>query len=551
MARTITSAIGTKLTRRKAAVVGAFHEAQTRARTDPVWFAKNILNLRALPGEPTLRTNPDLTWEMDEWQIELLEAAADVYRKLIGLPTVINHDGKPYITVRAPHGPGKTFGAAMLMHWFGFCFPGLIPCTAPKLDQLKSRLWREFRKISARAFTGYSAIAKVDATKITWGNRFTRDDGTEGGFEWYAIAETANAPENLAGFHDQHIMFIIDEASGVPEELYPVVFSALSTGYLRILLMIGNPTRIIGTFADSHLKQDVSKDFYKLHISLDKTKRVKRDWVAQMERQYGRDSPIVKVRCYGDFADAGDFQLIPLQWIVDARNREFNTERGDGSFPRLRVSVDVADGGLDETVVTIARHYDSFVHVLRVERYNFEQHLSPILAAKKALELYVAWGGNPNQGDDIVVDSMGVGAGTAGWLLDNPMPDGRRVPMIPYRGGEASDNIQRWRNRRVQSYLVLRDALREGRIVLADDLLPDRMGWSDFEAQLCSIRVKPGTERVEDLISKEDMRREGIKSPDIADSLAMQFMTRAPSLGTRAPFLDELFTVESPLMENF
>lgn len=552
---TLAQTANTKLTKQRHKVVAALRATQLRARTDPVWFAEHVLRLRALPTEPTLETNPDLSWQMDVWQREGLEACADVYRKLVGQPTVINHDGTPYITVRAPHGPGKTLFAAVVMHWFNFCFDGLIACTAPKLDQLKSRLWREFRKVNARAVAQYSQLTQIDATRITWGSTWPDEHGNIRGKEWYAIAETAANPENLAGFHDRHIAFIVDESSGVPESLFPVIFSALSTGHMRLLLMIGNPTKRTGTFADSFLNADVSRDFFKLHISLDKTKRVKREWVEQMVRQYGEDSPIVKVRCYGEFADASDNQLIPLEWIERARNSTFNLESGDGSLPKLRVSVDVADGGMDETVVTVARHYATHTVVLRQMRFNFEPSKSPILAAQKALDIYDAWGGSVDRGDDVVIDAMGVGAGTAGYALQASeqriAAGGKGVHVVAYRGGESSDRPDLWRNRRVQSYLVLRNAFRDGSITLADEAHPDRSGWSAFEAQLCSIRSKPGTERVEDLVSKEELKREGIKSPDLADSLAMQFATTAPRLQPGTWSLSDIVTVESDMRHDY
>ena len=520
---------------------------QLRARTDPVWFAKEVLRLKQLPAEHTLNSNPDLTWELDAWQIELMEAAADIYRKLIGEPTVINHDGKNFITVRAPHGPGKTFGAAMFMHWFNLSFNGLIACTAPKMDQLKTRLWREFSKIQFRAVRQYAGLMSVDATRITWGGKYKDESGAEVERHWIALAETASAVENLAGLHDQHIAFLVDEASGVQESLYPVIFSALSTGYLRILILIGNPTKRIGTFAASHLNADLSKDFFKIHISLDKTKRVNRKWVEQMVRQYGADSPTVRVRCYGEFADTSENQLIPLEWIERARNREFDIERGDGSSPRLRVTVDVADGGADETVVVVARHFLTHVLILRIFRFNFPSSVSPILAGEKALEIGRSWGAE--SGDDIVVDAMGVGAGTAGTLIKLAETD-RTVPgIIPYRGGEASDGP--YRNRRVQSYISLRNALRDNTITFADNALPDRQQWDELEGQLCSIRLKAEITRVDDLMTKEEMKRESMKSPDIADALAMQYATMAPRLVTGMQVPVQTVAIRSNLLENY
>lgn len=486
------------------------------ARFDPVWFAREVLQLKVLPGEPTIDEDPDGAWELDGWQIEMLQAAGDVVRKVYNKPTVCNHDGVPLITVRACQGPGKTFGAAVLLHWFQFCFPALAVCTAPKLGQVTGRLWREFIKIQGRAIPGYSSLMDVGGKSIAWRTaeeRFLR--------RWIAIAETASTPESLQGFHEKYLLVIIDEASGVLDQMAAVMRGAMSTGRVVLALIIGNPNKTTGFFADSHRRADLASDYYRMRVSWENSKRVKRSWVEQMVRQYGNNSPVVKIRCYGDFAETSELQLIAPEWIVDAVQREWPAE-GDGSMTRLRMSIDVADGGEDETVITIARHWQSVVEVLRVYRYSFETAHAVPKAFEEAVRLWEEWSFNTQRGDDIVVDSMGVGSGVAGLLLRADFP------TIVYKGGESASNPDRYRNRRVQSYIALRNAFRDGQMILRENAVDD---MASFEAQLCSVQMVPGSDRrVEDLVTKEQMKRDGIKSPDMADSLAMQFATQAPAL---------------------
>jgi len=503
-------------------------EAQTR----PIWFAEQILNLRTLEGEETLEESPASSWALDLWQKELFEACADVARHKIGLPTVVNHDGRNLITVRSMHGPGKTFTAAGVIHWFGFSFhQPLIVMTAPKLQQVKTQLISDFERIRQRAVLGYKDLMQVDATKITWANDPS----------WVALAETARQPENLQGKHRPHICVVVDEASGVPESLWPVIFAALSSGEIALLLMIGNPTRLTGTFANSHLKPSIKDQYYQLHVSLDKTKRVLRSWVDKMARQYGENSPVYKVRCLGEFADSYENQLIALQWIVDALERELHA---DGSVPRKRISIDVADGGECETIITLATHYQTFVRIDKQLAYSFPPAVSPIMAAEEAARLWELLEYSAARGDDLVVDSIGVGAGTAGHLMS------LGLPVITHRGGAPSDNPKLWRNRRVQSYLSMRNALRDGRVFFADDCFVDTQAIDDLQAQLCSVRSKPGTERVEDLVTKHDLIREGIKSPDRADSLAMQYATSIPRVAYRGAVPSQLVVVESNILEG-
>lgn len=466
-----------------------------RVRTDPVWFCEEVLNLRGTG------------WSLDPWQRELLQAASDPYRKMAGLAPIVNLDSKNMLTVRAMHGPGKTFTVAALMHWFNCAFRGRVICTAPKERQLATRLWPAFRKICVRAGKQYAEPIEVGSTKITW----------HGDEDWCAIAETASQPENLAGYHDDYIMVIVDEASGVDEAMFPVIEGMSSTGVFVLLVLVGNPTRNQGTFYSSHCVPKVAKNYFQQHVSLAKTTRVSADWVRKMEEKYGKNSPVVKVRCYGDFADNDEAQLIPYDWLLAALERE---PMIDGTQKKVRVTVDVADGGADFTIVTAADMYESCTNVTLQREFNFPSAESPVLAADAAERAFRDAGGKTENGDDMVVDSLGVGAGTAGLLIE------RGYNVVVYKGGEASDDPAQWRNRRTQSYIVARDDLREGRISLAGIPEEDR---DEFAAQVCSIRTRPGTERLEELETKESMKKRGLKSPDRGDGLAMLYATQAPA----------------------
>lgn len=498
-------------------IVTAGNALLDMARYEPVRFQREILGI-----------------QVDPWQAEGTDAVFDVVRKRYGRPTLINHEGKRFFTVRAMHGPGKTFWLGSLIITFGFAFPKCrIPCIAPKMDQLKTRLWLELRKIRDLMNPDLRDALEINSTTLKF---FGYDD-------WRAFGQTATKSENLAGLHHDFILVCVDEASGVPEFLWPAIFGAVSTGAIPILVMISNPTKNTGTFAESWMKSGVKEKYHHVAITLDKAPRVSAEWVDSMRQKYGEKSPIFKIRCLGEFADAGENQLIPLQKILDAMMTE--DSEGDGSMPLLRVSVDVADGGENESVVTVARHYDSFEEVIAVRRYSFPSAESPILTAQAAEQIFFGFGGVKGQ-DEIVVDALGVGAGTAGYLIQEE----HRV--IAYRGGEGSDDSKKWRNRRAQSYINLRDAFRDGRLRIRYSAFESDKDREDFIAQLCLIERKPGDDRVEELVSKQELMRKGIKSPDIADSLAMQYATQFPTLQSRDSVdVPEIHVVESDIWRNY
>ena len=507
-----------------------------RSRVEPVWFFQNILNIKS--NELDKRRN--INWDLDEWQIELVESVADVYRYLEGIPTKYNHEGKNKITVRAMHGPGKTFGVAGIMHWFNWCFQGLIVCTAPKEKQLKTRLWPTFRKIRSRAGGSYAQTMKVDSTKIVWCN----DE------DWAAHAETASEPENLAGYHNEHLLFIVDEASGIKEDMYPVIEGAVSTGYLVIIILIGNPTKNVGTFHDSHQRPTVAKNYYRIHVSLDKTTRVNKDWVKQMRDKYGEQSPVYQVRCLGNFAAEDKNQLISLEWLENAKNRD---DEENGELWYLRISIDVSDGGEDETIFKVAKVYPDTNrrHFLKMYRKSYPTSVAIGLGCDDLCRIADEFEYNVKRGDDVVIDGLGVGAGFASNAIQgHKHPDKDDIikfTTLVYKGGEASDDPKSYRNRRVQSYISYRDAIKDNRITFDEDFCDDD-DWEEFCAQMCSIRTKPGIEKVEDLVTKTEMINQGLKSPDMGDAGAMQLADIMP---TQPVQFDEIYISQTSALNNY
>lgn len=479
-----------------------FEEAINRAVAatlkSPLWGARNVLRVN-----------------LDPWQEELLEAVWDAERFRLGKPTKVNHVGCNKITVRAMHGPGKTFGVSVLAHLWNFTHRSLGFATAPKEKQLADRLWPSLTKVRSGAIEEYRNLVKVDNTRVTFA----------GDRNWGITAETASHPDNLAGYHDDHILIICEEANGIEEKFFPVIEGAASTGVCPILVMIGNPTTTKGTFALSHLSPKTAKHYYRLHVSLDKTTRVKPDWVAQMVEKYGDDSDVVRVRCRGEFPKEDSDQLIYLHWIHQAYQRTL-PETLRLNRPRKIIIADIADGGEDATVVTLLYDYGDYdVWVKQIQK-RFPTSESPILAGELIDSLWKDENCDANCGDRVIVDSLGVGAGTAGFLIRE-----KHLPVIAYKGGESSDDAEKWRNKRTQSYIGAAEALRKGTVIINEDFTDDPSKDSkeneeaklEFEAQMTSIRRKPHQARVDEIESKKDMGARGVKSPDRADGIVMRY----------------------------
>jgi phage terminase large subunit len=144
-------------------------------------------------------------------------------------------------SIRSGHGTGKTSGLAMAHWWFICCFKNArIPCTAPTSHQLEDLLWAEITKWGARMEPWFRNQFEIKSDKVV--NK--RHPKT-----WYSVARTARReqPDALQGFHEDYLLFIIDEASGVHDDIFKPIKGAL-TGKFNRLVMAGNPVRNSGYF---------------------------------------------------------------------------------------------------------------------------------------------------------------------------------------------------------------------------------------------------------------------------------------------------------------
>jgi phage terminase large subunit len=491
-------------------------EALQFYQSDPVGFCREVLG-----GTP---------WSK---QIEILEALRD----------------HPRVTVRAGHGVGKTHVAASAVLWRLHCFsPSVVLTTAPTHRQVKEILWREIRRQQGRARLPLEGEVRETTIKL-------RDDT-------FALGLSTDEPDRFQGFHSPNILVVVDEASGVPEPIYEAIDGALTTAGARLLL-IGNPTRPTGRFADSHRLTG----WHKVHISafdtpnlqageLVRPELVAPGWVAEKREEWGEESPIYQVRVLGQFPDSADDTLFPLSWIEAAAARwkgsihrrgaedaEKSTQRKAsprrqarsrkepevtgavaadssafiplrlcGEFPPrsepVEIGVDVARYGSCETVAVVRRG----PLVIRLEAWQ-GQDLMATTGRVVALVREFA----PVRA--VTVDVIGLGAGVVDRLREQGF---RQVAGLNV--AERALQPERYASRRDEIYFGLRDRFRDGEIAVQDEKLA---------AQLAAMRyayTSRGQLKVE---SKEEMRDRGLKSPDRADALALAF---APTHARPLPY---------------
>lgn len=177
---------------------------------------------------PTYRKSPKTFFD------EVLNFHPDKWQEEVSTDIAIHR----FVSVRSGQGVGKTALEAAIALWFLCCFPyPRIVCTAPTRQQLNDGLWSEISKWQSQSPI-LKRILKWTKTKIYMKKHEER---------WFATARTATKPENMQGFHEDYMLFIVDEVSGVADPIMAAIFGTLS-GEFNKLFMCGNPTRTSGFF---------------------------------------------------------------------------------------------------------------------------------------------------------------------------------------------------------------------------------------------------------------------------------------------------------------
>lgn len=461
---------------------------------------------------PIYRKNPVvyarevLAFEPDGWQKKAL----------------IDLAGNPKVAIKSGQGVGKTGMEAVALLWFLTCFsyPRVV-ATAPTKQQLHDVLWSEISKWQERS--------PLLNELLRWTKTYVYMKGYEK--RWFAVARTATKPENMQGFHEDNMLFIVDEASGVADPIMEAVLGTLS-GENNKLLMCGNPTRNSGTFYDAF---HADRAQYICHtVSSRDSSRTNKDNIASLDRKYGKKSNVVRVRVDGEFPLQEDDVFMQLAWIEGSIKTElqdvtakalgiYYNASGTKIFDRtgiysIDIGCDVARFGNDKTCIGYKINEAARIY----KKYNGQD---TTWTAGNIAQLYISltelykFKGNVY----VKIDDGGVGGGVTDQLKaikrKNP---GRYATMIivPLQFGQPISHKFYYDSTTLMMGII-REMIQpfdeEGKERKPMLVLPDD---SDLAGQLSSRKYSyvGGKVKVE---SKKEMKERGLSSPDEADCILL------------------------------
>lgn len=380
--------------------------------------------------------------------------------------------------------------AVLLALWFYHCHEmARVIVTATTNPQIRNIFWRELRIRASRALIPFPHVPEMP------GIGMRSDDGTK-----EIIGLSTKEAERMAGFSGQNLLFIVDEASGVPEHIFEAI-EGNRAGGARIV-MLGNPTQPSGTFFDAfHSKRELWRT---LHISSWEAARMKHHipglatetWCEEKLLEWGQSDPRYQVRVEGNFADSSEMSVVPLHHVMAAQGR-FDEQRETGM---LMLGCDVARFGDDETVLAVVRGK-------RLCELVTASKLDEVAVAKLVVETAARHRVAGEPAPEVKVDACGVGLGVLSILRN---AEGLRA--IGVNAGDPADNPEDFKNKRSQLWFGLAEWLSSGGAIPHDAKLE-----ADLLAPQFSFDPR-GRRRVE---AKDDIKRRLKRSPDRADALAL------------------------------
>lgn len=407
--------------------------------------------------------------------------------------------------------------ASVLACWWVSTKPpgqAIVVSTAPTYAQVNKILWEEIRKHHANASRGTYPMPG----RVTQADEWKLGDGQIVGF---GRKPAKGDRHSFHGIHRRYVLALLDEACGIPEEIWTGV-EAITTNIGCRILAIGNPDDRNTDFGKNFTEQKTAHLWHRISIPASSTPNftgepvprllnevlVSRDWVQERLDDWGEKDPRYISKVLAEFPEQSMSSLFSPSLVADA----VDEAPKPSLYSVLRLGVDVARFGTDKTVVAsysgvTAQIEESWSGTDTVS----SAHKVLQIAERLKEERKAPW-------VEIRVDAVGLGAGVVDTLNARAtlLPDpwftvyemhGSAAPPVNVGG-----SVYGFYNARAYWFEQVRQKMRNGSVKFID---PDELITDDLKMVFYSI--KNGRLLI---ASKEDMRKEYGKSPDYADAIA-------------------------------
>lgn len=452
------------------------------ARKDPVVFAEQALLMNGVD-------NPRLTGQ----QLELITAVA----KETFLPM---DDRLKRIAVKSGQGTGKTTCEVVLALWRVFLEEGnLVVITAPTMAQVKDVWIAEARRVIGKSHPIIKNFCYPTATKIDIGSKKRKDDDP-----WQILGKASSRPENFQGFHGKQLTIIVDEASGVDREIFEMLKGTV-TNRDSLMVCAGNPNYRDSAFFDMFHKPSERDNWHKFTFNSEDSPLTDKVNIDRIGQEFGMESDTYRIRVLGEFPLQNPNCVMSSYDLMacsgdSAHKMECARMRTLQQLDKV-ISIDVARFGGDESII----YRRSGLAVVEFKRFAKKEPLD-VLDYAIDMQRRAGW---RDKDCMYVLDSVGMGGG---------------LPAVLYRAGKRVHEFHTqhrasqpdYANKMTEAYFHVGKLAKARRIYIPDD--------EHLINQLCGRLYETDPKGKLILEKKDDyMKRNGMVSPDRADSLAMCF----------------------------
>lgn len=413
------------------------------------------------------------------------------------------------VAVSSGHGTGKSWALAWILDWHlrVFHFSNAL-LTATNIEQARSVVWKYLDEVIADMENMYPWQRGYFVKETRRYFSALHKDS------WYVMPRTASKskPENLAGQHNINYLVVVDEASGVDDAIHDVLKGALTHERNRYV-MTSQPTRANGHFAEAMtklaLKSDGKEGIYTaITMNSELSPLVSMSFIRDKLIEYGgHHSPEYQIRVLGNLPDNLSGYLIPRSWCVQCVSYKIVHAEPWGYV----LCCDVAEGvHRDSSVMTLFK-VSGHGSGRMVETVSCDEFLD---LDEKQFARRIAAEYHRLPALTIAVDADGAGRTVILELEEMGIPVGRIHWGLPCH--TAADQ-RRYFNLRAYAHYKLREAIFEERFKGPADN-------KKFVEQASRLPYKIDERGRYQMLPKDQMKTQGIKSPDVSDTCCFVFL---------------------------
>lgn len=376
----------------------------------------------------------------------------------------------------------------------------MVVVTAPTMRQCTDVWIAELRRLLSKANPILRRFIEVFNTSVVIGG--IRD--------WGIRCVTATRPENMQGYHQKYLTFILEEASGIDRPIWQQIKGTVSNEN-SCIFAIGNPNSQQCEFFDCFNKNRhlwITNTF-----NSEQSPLVDKRNIELLAEEYGRDSDVYRVRVLGEFPHSDPHSIMTLDDLEACTKVDMRTAIADPRGKSLyngthgrQIGIDLARFGSDESVV-VAR---SGLAVVRKDHFSKREPLDVIEHAFR-IQADMQW---RDQDVIYVVDAGGMGQG----VMSHFYRAGKRVHEFHTQGTAGNPA---YADKMSQAWFELGKLVRERVVRLPNDpRLISQLSTRQYVCNRSDGKLK--VESKDDYLKREPMGEE-TSSPDRADATVMAF----------------------------